>query len=264
MDDNKKRDIFYGVVAVATLIIALVGATLAYFSISVHSEEGAVNATAAVVSIEYMDGQNVIAQASNLIPASLNAVKAVYEHNLTAINNQTAPTSDEDDWDNLCVDSNGMEVCSVYRFSLKSDQPRTATATLRSEHNGFTYLAYALRDVTNSMWLSLDSQSHQYVSLTKCDNNDDDSTQRCYNVDDQTGDRTYTTIAKNSIFGLNNELQYVRKNIGTTKQEYDLVIFILENDDEQNIDQGKQFQGTIIVDVIDEGAGRVTGEADWS
>ena len=62
MNDNRKRDIFYGVVAVATLIIALVGATLAYFSISVRSSEGAVNATAAIVSIEYNDGKGKIIQ----------------------------------------------------------------------------------------------------------------------------------------------------------------------------------------------------------
>ena len=70
MSDNKSRDIFYGVVAVATLIVALVGATLAYFSISANSSEGAVNATAAVVSIEYNDGQQVSAQADELIPAT--------------------------------------------------------------------------------------------------------------------------------------------------------------------------------------------------
>jgi len=45
MKDNKSRDIFYGIVAVATLIVALIGATLAYFSISTSSNEGVVNAT---------------------------------------------------------------------------------------------------------------------------------------------------------------------------------------------------------------------------
>ena len=44
MNDSKSRDIFYGVVAIATLIVAVIGATLAYFSITANSAEGAVNA----------------------------------------------------------------------------------------------------------------------------------------------------------------------------------------------------------------------------
>ena len=55
--DNKGRDIFYGIVAIATLIVAIIGATLAYFSVTASSNEGAVNATAKVISIEYSDGQ---------------------------------------------------------------------------------------------------------------------------------------------------------------------------------------------------------------
>ena len=68
-NDTKGRDIFFGVVALATLIVAIIGATLAYFSITASSNEGAINATAAVVSIEYNDGQLVTAQADKLIPA---------------------------------------------------------------------------------------------------------------------------------------------------------------------------------------------------
>ena len=63
-NDSKARDIFYGLEAVATLIVAIIGATLAYFSITASSNEGAINAQAAVVSIEYNDGQQVTAQAT--------------------------------------------------------------------------------------------------------------------------------------------------------------------------------------------------------
>ena len=68
--DGKTRDIFFGIVAIATLIVAIIGATLAYFSISVSSNEGVINATAATVSIEYNDGQQVTAQADELIPST--------------------------------------------------------------------------------------------------------------------------------------------------------------------------------------------------
>ena len=264
MNDNKKRDIFYGVVAVATLIIALVGATLAYFSISVRSEEGAVNATAAIVSIEYNDGQSIIAQAEELIPATLEVVKATYEHNMQALNNQIDNTDPDADRTNVCTDSNGMEVCSIYRFSLKSDLTRTAKATLQSEYNGFEYLAYALRDVTNGSWVVLDANTNaQSIPLNKCDNSESDSAQRCYNTNDMTGAKEYNGIAKSSIFGYNASSEFATKSVGTTKQEYDLIIFIKENNENQNVDQGKQFSGTIVVDIIDDGAGRVSGQANW-
>ena len=264
MNDNRKRDIFYGIVAIATLIIALVGATLAYFSISVRSSEGAVNATAAIVSIEYKDGQNVIAQAEELIPATLEVVKATYEHNMQALNNQIANDDPDADRTNVCTDSNGREVCSIYRFSLKSDLTRTAKATLQSEYNGFQYLAYAVRDVTNGSWIVLDANSNaQSMPLTKCDNADGDSAKRCYNTNDITGVKEYNGIAKSSIYGYNASSDFITKSVGTTKQEYDLIIFIKENNENQNVDQGQQFSGIIVVDIIDDGTGRVTGEANW-
>ena len=88
MSDNKSRDIFYGVVAVATLIVALIGATLAYFSMTASSGEGAVSAQAAVVSVNYEDGQNVLAQAKNLIPVTYEIMKTQYQTNLAAMEAQ--------------------------------------------------------------------------------------------------------------------------------------------------------------------------------
>ena len=260
MNDNRKRDIFYGIVAVATLIIALIGATLAYFSISVHSNEGAVNATAAIVSIEYEDGQNVIAQGAELIPASLAVVQAAYIGNIEDINDQAADDP-ETGRTNRCIDKNGREVCSVYRFSIKSSEGnKTATATLQSESNEFEYLAYAVRNVTSGTWLTLDQDTNaESMPLPKCDNASSEAANRCYNIDGETGEKTYNLIAKNSIFGYSNS-EFVEKTIGNVKQEYDVIIFIKENNENQNIDQGKQFSGTIIVDIVDDANSRITGE----
>lgn len=260
MSDNRKRDIFYGVVAVATLIVALIGATLAYFSISASSNEGAVNAQAATVSITYEDGQQVSAQADKLIPATLDVVKKAYE-----LNEFTAE-SEGDTSANQCTDSNNQQVCSIYRFTVKSDVERTISATLNSEHNGFTYLSYAVRDVTNGEWLKLKGND-EFHSISLCDNDD---------LSEETGDpipdndcftkagdiKTYNSFASNSIFGYTTgeETEKVTKKVATTTQVYDLIIFIDENNQLQNIDQGKQFKGTIVVDVMDGGlSGQITG-----
>ena len=46
MENKKGSGIFLGVVSVATLVVAIIGATFAYFSASVSSNEGAIGATA--------------------------------------------------------------------------------------------------------------------------------------------------------------------------------------------------------------------------
>ena len=264
MNDNKSRDIFYGVVAVATLIIALVGATLAYFSISVSSNEEAVNARGATVSIEYNDGQQVIAQATELIPATFAVVKQAYENNLAALNAQQELDA-EIERSNVCKDSNGKEVCSIYRFSVKSDVERSIIATLNNEFNGFQYLAYAVRDVNTNTWLTLetdDEGAHEFIALRSCDNNNDDDNDNCYSTNTE-GKKIYNSSiqAVNSIFGYTNNTKLVSKNVAGTTQVYDLLLFIKENNDNQNVDQGKEYRGTIIVDVTesDGTSGKITG-----
>ena len=169
-NDNRGKDIFYGVVAIATLIVAIIGATLAYFSVTASSNEGAVNATAAIVSIEYNDGQQVTAQAKELIPATLEVVQQVYESKVSTLTHEDLTT------ENVCIDRNDRQVCSAYRFTVRSDVERTITATLNNEHNGFTYLSYAVYDITNKTWLQLNDEGAKDLALTTCSNENEDAT----------------------------------------------------------------------------------------
>ena len=151
VNDNKSRDIFYGVVAVATLIVALIGATLAYFSITANSSEGAVNARAAVVSIIYEDGQAKIAQAENMIPVTFENLQVLYRRNLADIDTdyETEVTENEEPRRNRCKDGKAgstYEVCSAFRFSVSNDVETNIRAALRTELNEFRYLYYAVRD----------------------------------------------------------------------------------------------------------------------
>jgi len=249
MSDNRKRDIFYGVVAVATLIVALIGATLAYFSISVNSVENAVTGTAAKISIVYADGRDVIAQADELIPSSWDVVDKVYNNKKDNIGTEFSTD------DNICIDSNGKQVCSIYRFSIKSDSTTEydAFATLNSELNGFTYLNYAVRDVNSGAWLDLDDQSSKFLPISKCDNGDDENLTDCTGLDDKDG-KTKVYNYKNSLFGktlVGNDPKFVTVEVTETEKVYDVVLFILDNDQPQNEDQGQQFYGTIFVDVSD-------------
>lgn len=255
INDNRGRDIFYGIVAVATLIVAIIGATLAYFSVTASSNEGAINATAAIVSIAYNDGQQVSAQADKLIPATLDVVKKVYENTITKL------TDEDYDSSNACIDDNGRQVCSVYRFSVSSDVERTITATLNNEHNGFTYLSYAVYDVTNGKWLKLNDDNAEDLSLNACSNENESEDDDCYTTNPS---KTYSQDrAVNSIFGYTIDGgDVVRKSetVASATSVYELVLFIKENQGNQNIDQGKQYRGTLIVDVLDGGVnGQISG-----
>ena len=262
--DRKTKDIFFGIVAIATLIVAIIGATLAYFSITASSNEGVINATSAVVSIEYNDGKQVTAQADELIPSSFEVVKKSYE---TYVKDSEELDS-IDDMDNICIDSYGQQVCSAYRFTILSDIQRTITATLNNEHNGFEYLVYALYDHQADDWIT-QATGFKYGYLAKCSNqNNDDPTvpgeDDCYLMSGT--DKTYSTNAVNSLFGIT-KVEGETVNAGVTvsngTNKYDLVIFILETGGNQNIDQGKKYSGTIKIDVDVNGEnGQITGRID--
>ena len=255
-NENRGRDIFMGVVAVATLIVAIVGATLAYFSITASSNEGAVNATAAIVSIEYNDGQQVTAQADELIPSTLSVVQTVYETNVKGLE----AVEDVSTVGNTCIDSNSRQVCSAYRFTIRSDLERTVTATLNNEYNGFTYLSYAVYDVSKGAWMSLTDDGDYSLPLNAC-SNDNENLENCFNLEGTL--KTYTDGAKNSIFGLttvDSVPTYNSQMVSGTTQVYDLVLFIKETNENQNIDQGQKYNGTIVVDVLEGGInGSITG-----
>ena len=224
---------------VATLIVAIIGATFAYFTYRTSSGDEGVKAHAASLNIVYKDGDQVTAQADKLIPSSFEVVKNVYEKH---IKGSESPSST-----NACIDENDKQVCSVYRFSVKSDFDCDVYALLNTEFNEFTYLVYALRDVTNNSWMPLDNNKY-HLPLAKCSNDNDVTNDDCYKASDDK--KVYSTNPKavNSIYGYNNDASLKKQTIGNSEHVYDLVIFINENNKDQNVDQGKKYLGTISIE----------------
>lgn len=101
MDRDSGKGILFGVLGVMTLIIAILGASLAYFTATARSRDDAVVVQSATVAITYTQGQ--ILQATNLYPASQDVAERAY-----------AKTQDK------CIDDNGLQVCSVYAFETKN------------------------------------------------------------------------------------------------------------------------------------------------
>ena len=124
MENRKGSGIFLGVVSVATLVVAIIGATFAYFSASASSEEGAIGATAyefnvKVTNIKMIQPGNVD-NLGGIIPMNVNTQVSGKGMLLYALNDAT----------NKCVDSNNYQVCALYEATLSNGGSKAVTLNL--------------------------------------------------------------------------------------------------------------------------------------
>lgn len=135
--NEKNRNIFYVVVAIATLIVAIVGATLAYFSVFASSNENAVALRAKTVEINYTDGQNIMFD--DIIPADFNVVETSFLHPIA----DSAP--DANDGRPICKDDQGYSVCTATEFTIANSGAATDMEMyLDINENEFKNLRYIL------------------------------------------------------------------------------------------------------------------------
>lgn len=132
MENKKGSGIFLGVVSVATLIVAIIGATFAFFSASMSSEENAIDVTAYEFSGSLSISQVYPNSATALIPlnpiATIANVEAPNNTNLLyALNRATTK----------CVDDAGFQICALYRVDFENNgtQPITLSGVIRTVAN---------------------------------------------------------------------------------------------------------------------------------
>lgn len=228
MNKEERREngqgIFFGVIGVATLIVAMIGATLAYFTATAKSDEGAVSAKAATVAIKYSDSQ--VVTADSLIPASEDVVQTAYQYNL-----------DDSEDTTQCLDKHGRQVCSVYHFEVENQGTETAiTGNFTVVKNEFTNLKYMVYDVTTGTPTLTVSSSPLSASASE-------------------------TV---SIFGLTGEGQLKQETIpASTTKKYDVVVYLYNIADAQDEEQGKEFSATASIDVAGmstDSEGKIYGE----
>ena len=119
MENSKGRGIFLGVVSVATLIVAIIGATFAWFSASVGSGENDVNLTAyqfdAKLTVErvFPTAENASKKIIPFVPDKvLREGQGDQTNNMNYALNEAA---------NKCVDSSGYLVCSLYKITVTNN-----------------------------------------------------------------------------------------------------------------------------------------------
>ena len=93
MEENKSKGIFLGVVGVATLIVAIIGATFAYFVASAGGNAGAVQAAGANVSGTLKLDEDVSGIKNNMIPVSGDVMKQSFVQTGTGASSKCAGIS---------------------------------------------------------------------------------------------------------------------------------------------------------------------------
>lgn len=130
MENKRGSGIFLGVVSVATLVVAIIGATFAFFSTQTNSDAGAVNVSAyefatTVTSVEriYPDATALEGLAGQgIIPMNptkeINGATAGETNLLYALNSKK------------CVDDRGYMVCALYKVTLTNASAAPAELNL--------------------------------------------------------------------------------------------------------------------------------------
>lgn len=259
MEREDKRGIFFGVVGVLTLIVAIIGATLAYFSINAQSDTDALKVQAASVQIVYEDGNQL--DVKKLIPSTKTIAMEAYARWARGEKNG------EDDYQ-MCVDDKENVVCGVYKYTLTNNgtNPAKITAkvvpsTVTLDDNGkplnpvFTNLSYALYDITEEQKYTKEEQEAgsgvegEPKTLKTQVGTDGLIPHQKSLIGEENIATSYNT------FNLFPEVTTLNGN-GATK-EYLLFVWLKEAGEDNNPEQGAVFNGTVFIDV--DGSDQITG-----
>ncbi len=251
-DENRNRNIFYVVVAIATLIVAIVGATLAYFSVFASSNENAVSLKAKEVRIDYTDGQNILFD--DIIPAAFTVVETSFLHPISD------STEGANDGRPICKDDQGYSICTATEFTItNSGSAADMEFYLDIGLNEFKNLRYMLYHKKDGVFknvyrataegglgilTSQTEKSFEVIQDIDLDNNDD-TTVPLLGYSDPDPDNP---VARKYHFDAGDEITFC------------LVMYLHDTDEDiiQNTEQGASFAGTIKVKFGDTITGRIS------
>lgn len=135
MENNNGKGIFYGVIGVATLVVAIIGATFAYFT-ATATNDNTIAGSAATVGLNLAVEKVTTAASGDLIP--LDQESPADEAQLPLALKATQS----------CVDDNGNTVCQVYKITVTNNGNSTAvlSGTLTITGASFQNLRWTLLD----------------------------------------------------------------------------------------------------------------------
>ena len=130
---NNGRGIFYGVIGVATLVIAIIGATFAYFTATNTAGNNVITGDMATITFNLKVDKASISdeKKGGMIPMSNNMVEK-------ALTGKT----DSNSANYVCTDDNGNAVCQIYKITVEN----TGSASLFLD--GYVTLTDDVSEVT--------------------------------------------------------------------------------------------------------------------
>ena len=147
-ENNKGSMIILTIIGIATLLVAVIGATFAYFSASaqVTGNENLTGTTAEAVGLSV-----AVAKVNPTAEALGDKLERLVPLNSTA-DMASALTAG-------CLDDNGYTACQVYSVTITSDATETviATPTVTLAASDFTNLRWQLLDGTSATDFALNS-----------------------------------------------------------------------------------------------------------
>lgn len=224
MENNNGRGIFYGVMGVATLVVAIIGATFAFFAASTNGTDGAVAANS--VSLTGTLGLTEVLDARDqLIPVKQEIMKQSYDQNGSGNKAKCKGVSQADA-------TATYDMCSTYEFTLqnKANVAQQVYVSFKSVNNGYANLMYCVYEGshTTSNTIVNDCKAVPATGAT-------DTDIISVNVPAATGDSAPGT------------------------HTYTIVLFVNEIDtDQTTADSGKAFTGTVTATTSGNGSS-VTG-----
>ena len=138
-ENNNGRGLFYGVIGVATLIVAIIGATFAYFSVnaSITNNNGISGDTVNV------SDTTITGTLTRETPSTVSMVPLKTEDLQKGITGEGGQQ---------CIDKNGAKVCDIYTLTINntSSAPVSLTGNLTITATDMADLRWALIESTTS------------------------------------------------------------------------------------------------------------------
>lgn len=118
MDENNRKGsgVFYAVVGVATLVVAIIGATFAYFSATATNNDTIIGSTAT--------GNNIALAVTPIAPVTEAKTRTENMIPMLEADLQTGLTGTDR---KSCIDSNGNTVCQVYKVTVTNNGATAVT-----------------------------------------------------------------------------------------------------------------------------------------
>ena len=177
MENKRGSEIFLGVVGVTTLLVAIIGATFAYFSATAQSTNEAVKVQTTTLSLGYDDVTTRLKTA--MIPSAYGIAEyAAFDPTWVVPGQQVDGDANGDgevaEGEKIttkgeCLDQSGNQICSIYEFYIGNPSTSTSmniTGKITAVTNEFTNLMFAIYDESGKQVVAPKKMPESQKSVT--------------------------------------------------------------------------------------------------